>query len=521
VTVARVARAALGSAFLIALAAGVGAGPQPGARLEIELAEAPVAAYEGAEWTEVDRRMATIFAVNEAVTYDPGLAWVARALARFQADVSGVAPSSVLDFLLDSAGAAVWSVRQSMVSTSEDGAAPIEDAIAQLEAGAAGGLRVGVGEVLSVGPGRRRTIAIVAAPSGFLLDRLSRRVLPRRRVIISGRLPEDVQGVELAVMYPDNDLVTVKPRLDGRRFMAEIHTRAERGLLRLEVLARSARGPTPLAQLELHVGGALPRHLATTWPPDESSVSSDLAAARLAYQLLNRARGALGLAQLRHDPRLQEVARAHSADMRDRGYIAHVSPRTGTVSDRLRRAGYRAFRQAENVARHVSIHQAHSGLMRSLGHRRNILDGALTHVGIGVAHKDSRGNRTWYVTQLFAQPVREVDSGDQPARVVSVINAARELRGLSPVRRDRSLSEVAQREAERGVIEPREVLDVANASQLTPQGAFTAVLQLWDMAQLELPEQVFHHAYSRLGVGVAQSDVIDEPSITLVLIAAH
>src|SRR5512135_3656843 len=50
---------------------------------------------------------------------------------------------------------------------------------------------------------------------------------------------------------------------------------------------------------------------------------------------LNADRKAQGKPALRYDDRLASVARSHSADMRDHGFLDHVSPTTGTPENRL------------------------------------------------------------------------------------------------------------------------------------------------------------------------------------------
>ncbi len=66
------------------------------------------------------------------------------------------------------------------------------------------------------------------------------------------------------------------------------------------------------------------------------------------------------------------------------GYVGHVSPRTGDVTRRFERAGIRAAVVRENVARGYGPRQIHDSLMRSPGHRANLLADDVTHVGIGV-----------------------------------------------------------------------------------------------------------------------------------------
>jgi uncharacterized protein YkwD len=79
------------------------------------------------------------------------------------------------------------------------------------------------------------------------------------------------------------------------------------------------------------------------------------------------------------------------------GYFGHVSPSGRDLTSRLRQAGYTTHRAAENLARSSTPQRAHAQLMESPSHRANILDPALTHVGIGVAEREGE----LLVTQIY------------------------------------------------------------------------------------------------------------------------
>lgn len=128
---------------------------------------------------------------------------------------------------------------------------------------------------------------------------------------------------------------------------------------------------------------------------------------------VNTERARAGLNALAYDETLAGVARAHSADMRDRSYFAHQSP-TGALREPLDR--YRAIFQktpsviAENVFRswgtprtlsEDEISEAHGALMKSPGHRSNILLPRVTRIGIGLI---TNANGDLWVTQMFARP---------------------------------------------------------------------------------------------------------------------
>lgn len=101
-------------------------------------------------------------------------------------------------------------------------------------------------------------------------------------------------------------------------------------------------------------------------------------------QLVNEERAKQGLAPLKPDPELTEVARAHSRDMFARGYFAHISPEGKSPFDRMKEAHVQFTTAGENLALAHSLSIAHNGLMNSPGHRANILNPSFGRVGIGI-----------------------------------------------------------------------------------------------------------------------------------------
>ena len=112
--------------------------------------------------------------------------------------------------------------------------------------------------------------------------------------------------------------------------------------------------------------------------------------------LTNAQRAAAGCGALVADPALAAVARAHSADMRDRHFFSHTNPDGLDPFDRAAAAGLSA--RAENIAYGQPDPAAvMDAWMNSAGHRANILDCSLTRLGVGVA--EGAGGPWW--TQLF------------------------------------------------------------------------------------------------------------------------
>lgn len=129
--------------------------------------------------------------------------------------------------------------------------------------------------------------------------------------------------------------------------------------------------------------------------------------------LVNQERASRHLPLLAYDSRLADVARAHSAEMRDEKYFSHESPtpQLQWPLDRYQEGMQRTPRLvAENIYRRWSSQrglptdsakQAHQSLMNSPGHKANILLPSVTRLGIGV---QVNSNGDIWVTEMFAKP---------------------------------------------------------------------------------------------------------------------
>lgn len=135
----------------------------------------------------------------------------------------------------------------------------------------------------------------------------------------------------------------------------------------------------------------------TSWAVKEGGVSS---LERKMVELVNIDRARHRLPPLQLSPSLAAVSRQHSREMADRGFFSHRSPTTGQPQDRLDRAGIGWSSCAENIALDVSVEDAQAALMRSPGHRANILSGKYSHIGIGIVETGGQ----IFVTQNFIRP---------------------------------------------------------------------------------------------------------------------
>lgn len=107
--------------------------------------------------------------------------------------------------------------------------------------------------------------------------------------------------------------------------------------------------------------------------------------------LINKERTSRGLAPIKADPEMREVAIKHSADMFERGYFSHDTPEKKDPFDRMRSDKVHFRTGGENLALAPTLKIAHTGLMNSPGHRANILRPQFGRVGIGILESKRHG----------------------------------------------------------------------------------------------------------------------------------
>ena len=100
--------------------------------------------------------------------------------------------------------------------------------------------------------------------------------------------------------------------------------------------------------------------------------------------LVNNQRQRVGLPPLRVDVALVEAARSHGKDMLERGYFSHYTPEGYSPFDRLDKDQISYTYAGENLALAPDVQIAMDGLMKSKGHRENILSPNFRKVGIGI-----------------------------------------------------------------------------------------------------------------------------------------
>jgi uncharacterized protein YkwD len=163
--------------------------------------------------------------------------------------------------------------------------------------------------------------------------------------------------------------------------------------------------------------------------------TEEKAAVEILFDSVNAARRGHGLKPLAFSDKLAAVGRGYCAEMARTGQIAHESRISGGPADRARRAGIPFTRLTENLALAPDAAAAHEGLMNSPGHRANILDPAVSVVGIGAVFSTQDGATSLIVTQMFASPPERIDPAAAVTELTNRLNAARQDRNLKPFSR--------------------------------------------------------------------------------------
>jgi len=155
-------------------------------------------------------------------------------------------------------------------------------------------------------------------------------------------------------------------------------------------------GPRPLLEARVFADVEPPTAPEVGAAPGEEAASGNDAEASLTA-MIGALRRADNLPALRRDRRLDAIARAHAARMRDKGIVAHDLG-DGDLRARLSANGPLPRVVGENVARANTIVLAHRALYASASHRMNLLHADYTNLGVGVAKAN---DGSVYVCEVF------------------------------------------------------------------------------------------------------------------------
>jgi uncharacterized protein YkwD len=346
-----------------------------------------------------DARVAAGRAGRRLPIADPRLEWAMTDLARHlrgdQLPALGAVAFLLSHYGLIEPSPHFFFARASAGTDAEIRARAREEFAVALRAGAVGRIGVGIdrsGPEVHVVAGFQETPVVLATA-------IPRRLRRGGQVRVAARIDAAYRDPQLATTSPDGR-VHEAPASRGRELTGEVRCDAD-GRYQIEIVATGAVGPTVLANFPVYCGVAPP----LVWHDSvgmQQGSADPAAAEQEIVALVNRDRARAGLPPVTADARLTAIARAHCHDMIDHDFVGHLSPRTGTSMDRVRRAGLTPDIVFENVGRAYSPDQAESGFLGSPGHRGNLLDPRARRIGVGVVFgPEVSGARPLFVTQLL------------------------------------------------------------------------------------------------------------------------
>ncbi|HEY0712729.1 MAG TPA: CAP domain-containing protein, partial [Polyangia bacterium] len=257
--------------------------------------------------------------------------------------------------------------------------------------------RVGLGSVMK---GDDITVVLTLWEQLVELQSIPRRLTSEGRAPLVIRMLTPFTNPQIVVTFPGGQVGALPITLEGKQIKTELRCQAGDGRYQVEIVASSDSGPAVLGNFPIFCGVTPPNDI-SAYDEDEAENIDPAEAEQELTALINQARLAAGLKPLLWDNRLAAIARAHSRDMVTNNFIAHVSPTTGDVSARVKRAGLNLGLILENVGQEGGVEKAHRGFMASPAHRANILNKKATRIGIGIVIK-AGGGAPLYVTELFA-----------------------------------------------------------------------------------------------------------------------
>ncbi|MEC7526208.1 MAG: CAP domain-containing protein [Myxococcota bacterium] len=341
------------------------------------------------------------------------------------------------------------------------------------------------------------------------LEPVPRQVAGGAPIAVRGRLIGDHHNPAVVVAQPDGQVRRL-PAGSGPDFDVRVPTGGE-GTYQVEVVGRGRHGDTVIANFPVFVGTEIPREVRLTGGADSGGRDVESVRREL-LEMLNETRRGAGLGELTEHAGLREVALGHSRDMVAQDYIGHQSPRTGTPADRVRASGLQSGLVLENIGRGYSAAEIHRGLMESPGHRANLVNPDVTHVGIGVVAQPEGARSAFIVTEVFVRMAERVDLSDASERLEGLINRSRSARGAPPVELQDHLSEAAQRAAEEFFADPslsqQDTVDDASASlrrfaiAYRRLGGVMAIVA--DVGEAGAIEPTLDPDVRHVGIGVAQ-----------------
>ncbi|MEA2007233.1 MAG: CAP domain-containing protein [Patescibacteria group bacterium] len=135
--------------------------------------------------------------------------------------------------------------------------------------------------------------------------------------------------------------------------------------------------------------------------------------------LVNLARKDAGVSDLKTNTQLMESAMLKAEDMKEKDYFDHMTPEGLDMSYFVNVSGYNFSIIGENLAEgYFSAQSVHDALMKSPGHKENVLSADYEDIGIAVVEIEREGNVSFLSVQHFGTKLKEITK--QPTQEVTV-----------------------------------------------------------------------------------------------------
>ena len=141
------------------------------------------------------------------------------------------------------------------------------------------------------------------------------------------------------------------------------------------------------------------KQVQTTTRVETTTAKKEVSMQEHMMNLINHERIAAGLKPVKYDYSLEKAANIRAEEMKNNNYFEHERPDGRKWYTVLDESGIKYRHAGENLARgFTSIDKAHTALMNSESHRKNILMSDYKYVAIGLAKTDIG---TYYIVQIY------------------------------------------------------------------------------------------------------------------------
>lgn len=241
---------------------------------------------------------------------------------------------------------------------------------------------------------------------------------------------------------------------------------------------------------------------------------NDMSLSEMRTELLsqiNESRNELNLPSISLANDLNTLAQAHGQDMVDNDFFGHVNGDGESPQDRRIEAGIMT-EVGENLAKDVNITFAHLGLMRSAGHRQNIINSDWTRVGLGIVEDDGY---LVVVEEFSYDPLSEADLLEFRNELLSTINDFRGSNDLDELSNEANINSATEYINDQVIDNSRELDSVLFNEALEESGvsgtseALIRVYNSWDVILNSFLEEetLLNAAWDSFGGNIQLDDI--------------